>query len=747
MSRLLEDVIRKIQQRKDLDNLINYCIEDLYHNGPKNPTTLEILSLLKEMQPEFFSNYESKIVRLMGLFFKKNEEEVNDLYQFIMEKYKESIQDIRNGYTFTPMQNEIISGIQKYKNYSFSSPTSTGKSHIFRYLIEKAQKDVMIIVPSRALINEFYIRINEFIHDKETLILTFVDNINKKHTKKRIFILTPERARDIFKYKKEFEFEFFLFDEAQLTNEKSERGIYYDGIVRRLRTSYSNTKFIFAHPFIQNPDAQFIKNHFKLEECGNNSFTYKNTGQLFIAKEKDKFYIFGTDKDLLGNTKVLIDYDPIEKILKKDKGCVLIYTAKSRIIRREIFQTFNNYITQFCPSNPTKEMEEIIDKIKPYVLINDNYKSDFIEYLKQGIVLHHGSMPLEVRILLESFINKGYCKICFSTSTLAQGINMPFDLVYVDRFEESKKLLVRNIIGRAGRSTLDNSFDYGIVVVRNDNMSDIRKIINYEESLDTQSILDNEDIGFENQEYREAIKNEDFSDEFNLPNEAVKRIDENIKIEDAIKTIKKHINNNDMNQIVSESFNVIFKEVLLPKRELSKLETEVLNEANRFMKFRYLGIKFSQLCAIIYTYALKTKSIYYKYGFVLKFFHIPNLKQKFICNLFDKNEEPNYDSIVYNTYDFFDKLIDLKACDIYYCALIKYANKYNDESIRKIAIKLKYGTDDPKHILELRYGFSSEDFDWLDNVIDSISEDEIVFNEKIQELDSLKKERIEKYIY
>ena len=58
---------------------------------------------------------------------------------------------------------------------------------------------------------------------------------------------------------------------------------------------------------------------------------------------------------------------------------------------------------------------------------------------------------------------------------------------------------------------------------------------------------------------------------------------------------------------------------------------------------------------------------------------------------------------------------------------------------------IRYGTDDPKEIMLLRYGFDFEDFDWIKNIVTSIDEDEM----KISSLESLseqQKSRLEKFI-
>lgn len=83
-----------------------------------------------------------------------------------------------------------------------------------------------VVVPSRALINEYFNTLCDAITDKSVNILTFIDKINIKRAKRNIFIVTPERCKELFKQKEEFNIDIFLFDEAQLSNEESSRGIF-----------------------------------------------------------------------------------------------------------------------------------------------------------------------------------------------------------------------------------------------------------------------------------------------------------------------------------------------------------------------------------------------------------------------------------------------------------------------------------------------------------------------------------------
>lgn len=98
------------------------------------------------------------------------------------------------------------------KSFSFSAPTSTGKSFVFRHIITSSTKDIAVVVPSRALINEYYDRITELVNTKEVNVLSFVDQINTKHAKRNVFILTPERARELFKNKQWLNLEYDYLD-------------------------------------------------------------------------------------------------------------------------------------------------------------------------------------------------------------------------------------------------------------------------------------------------------------------------------------------------------------------------------------------------------------------------------------------------------------------------------------------------------------------------------------------------------
>jgi len=75
--------------------------------------------------------------------------------------------------------------------------------------------------------------------------------------------------------------------------------------------------------------------------------------------------------------------------------------------------------------------------------------------LEQGVILHHGKMPgLLARLLVEA-IDRRLVHVVMATSTLSEGVNLPFEVVLVPTLRRGQSTIsVRefaNLVGRAGR--------------------------------------------------------------------------------------------------------------------------------------------------------------------------------------------------------------------------------------------------------------------------------------------------------
>ena len=110
---------------------------------------------------------------------------------------------------------------------------------------------------------------------------------------------------------------------------------------------------------------------------------------------------------------------------------VSIVNGQEHIYDKSIYKQFDKYIKLCTPIHDPDGLE-MINQLGSYIGASNKdsnyYNSEMLEKLSLGIVTHHGSMPLTARLILEHFTQRGFCRICFATSTLEQGINMPFDV-------------------------------------------------------------------------------------------------------------------------------------------------------------------------------------------------------------------------------------------------------------------------------------------------------------------------------
>ncbi|MGS2738765.1 DEAD/DEAH box helicase [Sinomicrobium sp. M5D2P17] len=776
----------KIFNQEIDNNLIKTILYDFHKYGPTNNNHLETLSYIKKFNSSSFKRYESKLMYLMGLFYKTKEP--TSFLESIYDSYAETIIS-DTGHNFTPVQADAYNSIKKYTNFSFSAPTSAGKSFLFQELIKETQGDIIIVLPSRALISEYLIKVKKLV-SKDTLVLQFIEVVNTNRTKNRIYIITPERGEELFKNIPKLNVELILLDEAQIS-EEGIRGMKFDSFVRRIDRKLNNIKKVFTHPFILNPEAQFQK-HNITKNIDSETYHQKTVGKIFIEHAKGKFKYFSPFQDEMKGKD--IENDIVKEIIQNG-GTALIYISKSKIYDGSYIESFADYI-ELCPEITNKSGLRYIEKLEDFFgTKDDNEKNSMLIFLmKKGIVIHHGSIPLKARLIIEEFVNGNHAKICFSTSTLIQGINMPFDIVWINNFtfngnEDQKTLNLKNLIGRAGRVTLeDNHFDYGYVLIEGRNKKLFNARLNKESSLATTSNLDNQ-TDPNNEDFIDivdAIKNDTFNSELQLTKSQIERI-ERANLNDEISFILTNFLNQDLEPLtvkeyyllteytrkkIKKAFENIYK-AHLRRVELRNGEKSVLSTSIPILLWQIQGKSFAEIISLRHAFLsekdfrrklrrkLRNKKISIsdfkkqlkekKARFSCIAEALPNKSFKKPVPLFNSNTsiiDLDFDKIIYDTYDYIDKVLSLSVKDPISSTLILYFHKTNDLRAQILSNYIKYGTNDSTEIWLLKYGFSFEDIEKLIKHIEKIDETEIIFKDSIQQFisDPENNKLVERYI-
>lgn len=769
-------MIEQLINGLSIEKQITDALYEIHTQGPSNPLIFEKLAYIKKFHRDVFKSYENKILSAMGLFYKTSE--AKSVLEEVYRIYADAIR-VDTGEVFTPMQASAYKEIVNNRYFSFSAPTSSGKSYLFRELILQTKGDIIIVVPSRALIAEYYYEVLQLV-DSSTLVLQFIHNINTDNISRRVYVVTPERASELFKYRNEFNLELILLDEAQISEEPM-RGMTFDAFVRRADKIFPNAKKVFAHPFVDNPQAQLEKHGFQLK-ASSKKFNYYAVGKIFISTCDNSFEYFSPNVEC---KTVPIANDIVSEVFSGG-GTLLVYMSKNKIYDGGYLLDFSKYIG-LCEKITNPKAVELIEELRKFIGATrgeSEKHSTLIDLLEKGIVIHHGSMPLTARLLVEKFVKQRFARICFATSTLNQGINMPFDVVWIDNFTRMEPLTLKNLIGRSGRTTADNNYlDYGLTIIKSENSKTFKTRFKEVVKLKSTSTLDDE-ISAVNEDFKdlvEAVKGDNYNDDLHLTNAQIARI-ENADIDTDIKYILdnllidgKPITGKDyyeLSEVARNKIKSCFKTMYvqhLRRSELSKAESSVLSAAIPIMLWHIQGKSFSEIVSLRHAFLsekdkrrkilseVKAGSItvedadkqmaelLIRYSPIPS--HLPNSELR-AAPLFPNTsvDKIDYDLIVYDTYDYLDKVISLSLIDPLCATFELYSSKHNDQRAEALKNYIRYGTNEIVEMWLLKYGFGHEDIGWIKVHIDNISEKRIDFKPTAQTLPDDKLAIISRYL-
>lgn len=175
---------------KELADLLRFSdILSRSSNYDAKNKAYKIISLLIDDYKEdaLFRAFANSILTKLGnfpaikLIEKYSETSDSQSLELTLERYiKELYQKIPNSdFIFTDDQYQIFESLRNSNHFSFSGPTSLGKSFILNAFIraliseDKANENIIILVPTRALINQTLINLKkEFSDVKEYRVLS-----------------------------------------------------------------------------------------------------------------------------------------------------------------------------------------------------------------------------------------------------------------------------------------------------------------------------------------------------------------------------------------------------------------------------------------------------------------------------------------------------------------------------------------------------------------------------------------------
>lgn len=353
--------------------------------------------------------------------------------------------------------------------FSFSAPTSLGKSFIMRTFITSQVKaesraNLAIIVPTKALINEtrskLIAELEEELERHNYRVVSAAGDIVLEGEHNFIFVLTPERLLYLLISKPDLRFDYVFFDESHKLSGKNSRAPFYYQTVTLLQHRKNPPHIVFASPNIPNPEV-FLR---------------------IVSPENESHHnkALATQYSPVVQFKYLVDLD--ENTISTYNDHSQEFTHLTRFTEKPTPAELTQFLTQSTPTAEGKVAQTIVfhagrqravDAAEEYArslpVLNDpdlealakDVERDVHEdyylcgLLRKGIAYHIGYLPPAIRERIEDLFRAGKITTLFCTSTLLEGVNLPADnlIITTNKIGQPNMTPVdfKNLIGRVGR--------------------------------------------------------------------------------------------------------------------------------------------------------------------------------------------------------------------------------------------------------------------------------------------------------
>lgn len=348
----------------------------------------------------------------------------------------------------------------KEKFYSYSGPTSMGKSFVVQTFIQQqiengSTDNFAILVPTKALINEVRSNMIGALQNKlkalNYRVVTASGDLVLQQDHHFIFIMTPERLLHMMIERENIRVDFLFIDEAHKISSRGGRSSYYFKVLTQLGKMRELPTVIFASPNVPNPDVYMrIIPGIKEEQMKILISKYAPVCQFkyFLnVPERSGYYYNDYSKQLERCYTLPEGQELCDIVATVGEGKQNVVYCSSR---RSVLEQAVKYAKNISPKDD-ESLKSLAAEIRKEVH-DDCYLADLIV---KGVAYHVGYLPANIRLRIEKSFEKGDLRTIFCTSTLVEGVNLPADNLFITSYRNGPSNMdeidFRNLIGRVGR--------------------------------------------------------------------------------------------------------------------------------------------------------------------------------------------------------------------------------------------------------------------------------------------------------
>lgn len=338
-----------------------------------------------------------------------------------------------------PEQRKVLDLIEKNRGLIFSAPTSFGKTFVvFEYICRTKPQNVVMVVPTLALIDEYKQKIIRQYRDKfkEYNIFLSIDPEKKyDFSQKNIFIVTHDRVVDENTVAIFDSIDFLVIDEVYKLQKNAE-----DNRVLILNIAYYNMvklskKYVLLAPFISG-----VENLDKLDDVP----AFYSTNFSPVVNDV-------ITHDILSDKERMLYTDRILKSIPETDNTLIYFPT---VVEIDEFIEKTSLVFPAAKDGASNELREFISWAKREI----HPQWSIVKALEKGFLVHHGQLPLGIRMLELALFNESSDRftrlVC--TSTLLEGVNTTAKNIIITKphrsfNKEFDAFDFYNLVGRTGR--------------------------------------------------------------------------------------------------------------------------------------------------------------------------------------------------------------------------------------------------------------------------------------------------------
>ncbi|MBB3149775.1 hypothetical protein FHS21_006229 [Phyllobacterium trifolii] len=406
----------------DVCREINELINEGEHVAARNKLILLLGHLSRESTP--YPEVLNYLIREAGLYPYMQSENSSWQEKFVTEAFKVDIG--RSRATLHREQSYVLSRLLDGGDIAISAPTSFGKSFIIdAFIAAQKPKNVVIIVPTIALMDETRRRIFKKFSDKYNIITASDMQLGENN----IFIFPQER---VFSYLNRIELiDLLIVDEFYKASAKHDKDRSPTLLKAILKLSKKSKQRYFLAPNIKNMEESVFTRGMEFIELLDFNTVYLEKVDLYKEIGKDE----------------LRKSEELLKILRSRDGKSLIYAGS--------YPQIDKVANLIVASMPILD-KPLLNHFSKWLAENYDPNWQLTNLVRRGVGIHNGRMhrslsQIQVRIFEA---NKGFDSI-ISTSSIIEGVNTSAENVIIWRNRlgntKLKDFTYKNIIGRGGR--------------------------------------------------------------------------------------------------------------------------------------------------------------------------------------------------------------------------------------------------------------------------------------------------------